>query len=349
MSLYRLVRPLLFSLDAEVSHDLVSGIMSVAGRSSMLTALISRLSTYQAPNLELSCMGLHFKNPIGLGAGFDKNGKMIDALGALGFGFLEIGTVTPRPQPGNPKPRLFRLPSAEAAINRMGFNNVGAEALVKNVQRSRYSGILGINIGKNKDTPQENAIDDYVSTLETVYDCADYIAINVSSPNTPGLRGLQAKPELERLLAALIAKRDLLAHDKNRNVPLVLKVAPDLNDEELKDVADVAYAHGMSGVIATNTTISRSEVEGLPHAEEAGGLSGRPIFQRSTSVLRILRELLHPSIAVIASGGIFSVEDAITKLEAGANLVQLYTGLIYEGPGLAGRIARGLAEQEIQK
>jgi dihydroorotate dehydrogenase len=287
-------------------------------------------------------MGLHFPNPIGLAAGLDKNGECIDGMAALGFGFLEIGTVTPRPQPGNPRPRLFRLPQAEAIINRMGFNNHGVDYLLERVREARYQGVLGINIGKNKDTPVERALDDYLECLRKVYLHAGYVAVNISSPNTPGLRSLQSGDHLETLLLGLRAERELLAQEHGRRVPLAVKIAPDLDPEEIEAIADALLRHDIDAVIATNTTSSREGVVGLPHAEESGGLSGRPLFTASTEVVRRLARTLQGHLPIIACGGVFDAEDARRKLETGAALVQIYTGFIYRGPGLPARLAREL-------
>jgi dihydroorotate dehydrogenase len=278
-------------------------------------------------------MGLEFANPIGLAAGLDKDAAYIDALARMGFGFIEVGTVTPRPQPGNPRPRLFRIPEKEALINRFGFNNVGVDAFLENVARARWRGVLGINIGRNADTPAERAADDYELCLEKVYNAASYVTLNVSSPNTPGLRSLQEKDSLENLLSRLTRRQEKLSDRYGKRVPLVLKVAPDLEPEAIRSIAQSVQRHRIDGVIATNTSLSRQGVEGLPHANETGGLSGAPIFQRSTLILRELGRLL-PDTALIGAGGILSAENARDKRAAGATLIQLYTGLIYRGPGL---------------
>jgi dihydroorotate dehydrogenase len=279
-------------------------------------------------------MGLAFPNPVGLAAGLDKNGEYIDALAALGFGFLEIGTVTPRPQPGNPAPRLFRLPKASALINRLGFNNHGVDRLVENVRRSTWRGVLGINIGKNFDTPVERAADDYLACLRKVYELASYVTVNISSPNTKGLRSLQEAAQLEALLAALSAERDALAATHGRRVPLALKIAPDLEVAQVAAVAESLRKYRFDAVIATNTTIDRDTVTGLPHAEEGGGLSGAPLIAKSTAIAAQLARDLGPAVPVIGVGGIMRAADAAAKIAAGAALVQLYTGLIYEGPRL---------------
>ena len=284
-------------------------------------------------------MGLEFPNPVGLAAGLDKDAAHIDALAALGFGFIEVGTVTPRPQPGNPRPRLFRIPEKEALINRFGFNNVGADELVRNIERTRWRGILGINIGRNADTPPERAVEDYEIALEKVYAKASYVAVNISSPNTQGLRDLQQKEKLEDLLKKLIHKKEALAERHGKRVPLALKVAPDLRDEEVCDIADAVRRHRIDAVIATNTSVSRTGVAGLDHSDEAGGLSGAPIKELATEALRKFSERLRGEAVLIGAGGILSGEDAAGKIHAGASLVQLYTGLIYRGPGLVAECA----------
>ncbi|MBV8626749.1 MAG: quinone-dependent dihydroorotate dehydrogenase, partial [Paraburkholderia sp.] len=280
---------------------------------------------------------------VGLAAGLDKEGAAIDGFAALGFGFIEVGTVTPRPQPGNPRPRIFRLREAGGIINRMGFNNHGVEQFVKNVQAARYRGILGLNIGKNADTPIERAADDYLFCLERVYTFASYVTINISSPNTKNLRQLQGAGELDALLAALKDKQQRLADMHGKLVPLALKIAPDLDDEQIKEIADTLLRHKIEGVIATNTTLSRAAVEGMPNANEAGGLSGRPVFDASNNVIRKLRAELGDQVPIIGVGGIFSGDDARAKIAAGASLVQLYTGFIYRGPALVAECARALA------
>lgn len=283
-------------------------------------------------------MGLHFPNPVGLAAGLDKDGTYIDGLAALGFGFIEVGTVTPRGQPGNPKPRMFRLPKANAIINRLGFNNRGVDAFVSNVQGSRFyqdrQGILGLNIGKNAATPIERAAEDYLHCLQKVYPYASYVTVNISSPNTKNLRQLQGASELDDLLSQLKESQQRLADKHKRYVPVVLKIAPDIDDEQIKNIADALLRHKMDGVIATNTTLSRDAVQGLPHADQAGGLSGPPVFEKSNTVIRALRAEMGDAIPIIGVGGILSGSDAKTKMEAGASLVQIYTGLIYRGPVL---------------
>jgi len=279
-------------------------------------------------------MGIEFPNPVGLAAGLDKNAEHIDALARLGFGFIEVGTVTPRPQPGNPRPRLFRLAAAEAIINRFGFNNVGVDAFMRNVERARWKGILGINIGRNADTPTERAVEDYETCLDKVYARASYVTINVSSPNTEGLRSLQEGDSLENLLSRLTAKRQTLEQRHGKHVPLALKVAPDLDAAQVKTIAAAVRRHRIEAVIATNTSLSREGVENMIHAREAGGLSGAPIRKRATEVLQLFRNELKNEAALIGAGGILSREDAMEKFSAGAALVQLYTGLIYRGPDL---------------
>jgi len=284
-------------------------------------------------------MGLQFPNPVGLAAGLDKNAAYIDGLAALGFGFIEVGTVTPRAQPGNPAPRLFRLPEREALINRFGFNNVGLDAFIANVRRARWKGILGINIGKNADTPAERAIEDYEAGLRGVYEHASYVTINISSPNTKGLRTLQQADQVEQLLGRLSSLRTELSEKHRKRVPLALKVAPDLSDAEIEAIADALRRHGIDGLIATNTSTSRDGVAGLPYASEAGGLSGAPIRARATRVLAQFARRLGSSVALIGCGGILSREDAREKAAAGASLVQVYTGLVYRGPGLVSECA----------
>src|SRR5687768_13646055 len=319
--LYALARPLLFSLDPEVAHR--------------VTLRLADFFPFHAtvPAAPVKAMGLEFPNPVGLAAGLDKDAAHIDALARLGFGFIEVGTVTPQAQPGNPKPRLFRLPQAQALINRFGFNNVGVDEFLANVRRTRWRGILGINIGKNATTPADRAVEDYEHCLEKVYSAASYIAINISSPNTAGLRALQEKDSVEHLLARLVSLRRRMIAQHGKHVPLVLKVAPDLDAEGIGAIAEAVKRHGIEAVIATNTSTSREGVEGLAHAAEAGGLSGAPILKKSTSVLRELARSL-PQTTLIGAGGILSGADAQEKFAAGASLVQLYTGLIYRGPPL---------------
>jgi dihydroorotate dehydrogenase len=325
--LYALARPLLFCLDPERAHELTLGLADAPLRLGLLRAA-------RAPGTPVRAMGLDFPNPVGLAAGLDKNAEHVDALSRLGFGFIEVGTVTPRPQPGNPRPRLFRLPRAEALINRMGFNNVGLDAFLENLARANWRGILGINIGKNADTPMERAADDYAACLERVYARASYVAVNVSSPNTKNLRDLQENRQLEALLARLAAQRAQLAERHGRRVPLALKVSPDLESAQVQGIADAVRRHGVDGVIATNTSVSREGVTGLPHADEAGGLSGAPIRERASATLAALAAALKGEAALIGVGGILRGADAVQKLDAGAALLQLYTGLVYRGPDL---------------
>jgi len=325
--LYSLFRPLLFSLDPETAHCITFNAIEKARR---LGLLPGQPFACQSRNV----MGLDFPNPVGLAAGLDKDGEHIDALAALGFGFIEIGTVTPRPQPGNPQPRLFRLPQANAIINRLGFNNHGVDKLVANVKRSNYRGILGINIGKNFDTAVDRAAADYLFCLREVYAHASYVAVNISSPNTPNLRQLQNAAELDHLLAALKAEQGKLADQHGSYTPLAVKIAPDLEPPQIEAIAALLMRHRIDGVIATNTTLSRVGVEALPHAREAGGLSGAPLTQRATAVIRQMHAALQGALPIIGVGGIMCAADAKEKMDAGASLVQIYTGLIYRGPDL---------------
>lgn len=326
--LYSLARSLLFSLPPETAHHLSLTGISLAERLGVLPL------PPVMPQHPISLMGLSFPNPVGLAAGLDKNGDHIDGLAALGFGFIEIGTVTPRPQPGNPRPRLFRLPQATAIINRMGFNNLGVDHLVSQVEKTRYRGILGINIGKNADTPVEKAVDDYLACLERVYAHASYVTVNISSPNTQGLRSLQSGDALAGLLEPLKNRQQQLASQHGRHVPLVVKIAPDLAKEDVEVIASQLKRFEIDGVIATNTTISREGVQGLPYADEAGGLSGVPVRASSTRVLRELVQALDGALPVIGVGGITNDVSAVEKISAGADLVQVYTGFIYRGPAL---------------
>ncbi|MFP6558743.1 quinone-dependent dihydroorotate dehydrogenase [Paraburkholderia sp. B3] len=337
-SFYPFLRDQLFRFDAEDVHHLTLRAIGAAGRTGMAGLLGSH-----TPDSPRTVMGLTFRNPVGLAAGLDKEGAAIDGFAALGFGFIEVGTVTPRSQPGNPRPRIFRLPQAGGIINRMGFNNQGVEQFVKNVRAAHYRGILGLNIGKNADTPIERAADDYLFCLERVYPFASYVTINISSPNTKNLRQLQGAGELDALLAALKDKQQRLADLHGKLVPLALKIAPDLDDEQIKEIADTVLRHRFEGVIATNTTLSRAAVQGQPNADETGGLSGRPVFEASNAVIRKLRAELGADVPIIGVGGIFSGDDARAKIEAGASLVQLYTGFIYQGPALVAECARALA------
>lgn len=327
--MYSLARPFLFCLDAERAHDLSLKAIETAYRTGFNPLLASKPSA-----LPTSAFGIQFPNPVGLAAGLDKNAAYIDALASLGFGFIEVGTTTPRAQPGNPKPRMFRIPQHDAVINRLGFNNAGVDALVANAEKSRFSGVLGINIGKNKDTPNERAIDDYVFCLERAYARASYITVNISSPNTQGLRDLQEEETLRRLIGELCDSGERLAAKHGARKPLLLKIAPDLDETEQDAIAEVLRASTIDGLICTNTTIDRSAVAGHRHAGEAGGLSGRPVFEKSTAVLRGMATRLAGHIPLIGVGGILDGTDAVAKIEAGATLVQLYTGMVYRGPGL---------------
>ena len=330
--MYGLARPFLFAVDAERAHGLGLASLEAAYRSGINPLLA------KAPKpLPTKAFGLTFHNPVGLAAGLDKNGAHIDALMALGFGFVEIGTTTPRPQPGNPKPRMFRLREHAAVINRLGFNNEGVDALVRNVERAqRKRALLGINIGKNKDTPNESALNDYLHCLERVYPVADYVTVNISSPNTAGLRELQEEQALRRLVGGLREAQEQLAARHGTRVPMLVKISPDLSENDIDAAGRVLGDLGVDGVIATNTTIAREGVEGARHAQEVGGLSGAPLMAKSTAVLRMLRTRLPEAIPVIGVGGIVHGADAATKQAAGATLVQLYTGMIYRGPGLIG-------------
>jgi len=342
--LYSLARPLLFSLDPETAHNLTLPLLRSAANLGIPQRLADTVSDVR------HVMGLTFPNAVGLAAGLDKDGAYIDGLSALGFGFIEVGTVTPRPQPGNAKPRMFRLPAANALINRMGFNNGGVDAFVRNVQSSRFyqekKGVLGLNIGKNADTPIERATDDYLLCLEKVYPYASYVTVNISSPNTKNLRQLQQASELDDLLARLKEAQSLLADKHARYVPIALKIAPDLDNEQVNTIADALLRHRMDGVIATNTTITRDAVQGLAHANEMGGLSGAPVRELSNTVIRALHQLLGKEIPIIGVGGILSADDARAKLDAGASLVQLYTGLIYRGPVLISECAKALVRTQ---
>jgi len=337
---YSLPKSVLFNLDPEVAHELT----------------IAALARFQ--NTPLACLwgqnrisdpvevaGITFPNRVGMAAGLDKNGRVIDGLGAMGFGFVEVGTVTPKAQPGNPKPRMFRLPQANALINRLGFNNEGLDAFLANVKRARFreqGGILGLNIGKNAATPIENAVDDYLICLEGVYPHADYVTVNISSPNTKNLRALQSDEALDALLGQLQARRQELIKQHGRTVPMFVKIAPDLDETQVGVIAATLQKNGIDGVIATNTTISREAVQGMPHAEETGGLSGAPVLEASNQVIRQLRAALGPRFPIIGVGGVMSAADARSKIDAGADLVQIYTGLIYEGPALVKACAQAL-------
>ncbi len=338
---YALARPFLFGLDAERAHDLTLDAIATLQNTPAQCA-------WAQPRVDdpVTVAGLRLPNRVGLAAGLDKNGRCIDGLGAMGFGFIEVGTVTPKPQPGNPKPRMFRLPSADALINRLGFNNDGLDAFVANVRRAtRFraaGGIVGLNIGKNAATPIERAADDYLVGLAGVYPHADYVTVNISSPNTKNLRALQSDEALDALLDALQARRGGLEREHGRRVPMFLKIAPDLDEVQVDLIAATLRRHGVDGVIATNTTVARDAVQGLRHADEAGGLSGRPVFEASNRVIRRLRERLGPVFPIVGVGGVMSGADARAKLDAGATLVQIYTGLIYRGPALVREAAAAL-------
>lgn len=327
--MYNLVRELMFKLSPETAHELALDLIGAGGRLKLNSLINARL-----PHLPVRVMGLDFPHPVGLAAGLDKDGVAINGLAQLGFGFVEVGTVTPRPQPGNPKPRIFRLTEAEALINRMGFNNQGVDALLARVRSAHFGGVLGINIGKNFDTPVEEAEQDYRLGLEKVYPYASYVTINVSSPNTPGLRALQFGDALKALLDSLHTHREYLADQQGRRVPLAIKIAPDMTDEEIALVGEAVLNAGMDAIIATNTTLSRKGVLGLAHADEAGGLSGAPVREQSTHTVRVLAETLKGQLPIIAVGGITEGRHAAEKIQAGASLVQLYTGFIYKGPTL---------------
>ncbi len=324
--LYSLARPLLFSLAPERAHELTLSLLKSSYKMGLM-----RQAVAEKP---VTCMGIEFPNPVGLAAGLDKNGAYIDALAAQGFGFIEIGTITPKPQPGNPEPRLFRLPEAKAIINRMGFNNDGVDQLIENVKAAKFKGVLGINIGKNAATPVENAVDDYLICLEKVYNYASYITVNISSPNTKNLRSLQSGDALTELLETLKKRQLELAEEYQHYVPLVLKVAPDLEQEDIQFISNQLLQFKIDGLIVTNTTLSREGVENLKHGDEAGGLSGAPVFAKSTACLAAFAKALKGQIPLIGVGGILSGEDAAAKKNAGATLVQVYSGLIYTGPRL---------------
>jgi dihydroorotate dehydrogenase len=338
---YALARPFLFGLDPEAAHDLTLNTIART-QGTPLECL------YRQPRVDdpLTLAGLQFPNRVGLAAGLDKNARCIDGLGAMGFGFVEVGTVTPLAQPGNPQPRMFRLPQANALINRLGFNNGGLEAFVANVQRARFRSkaegrplLLGLNIGKNAATPIERATDDYLLALDGVYPHADYVTVNISSPNTKNLRALQSDEALDGLLGAVAERRAQLAQQHGKQVPIFVKIAPDLMEDQVAVIAATLLRHGMDGVIATNTTLNRDAVQGMAHAEETGGLSGAPVLQASNRVVRQLRSALGKGFPIIGVGGILSAQDAISKIQAGADVVQIYTGLIYQGPALVRQAA----------
>jgi len=334
---YPAIRKVLFQFDAETIHEL-----TIKGLKSTGKTPLNAFYKQSVKDKPVNVMGINFPNPVGLAAGLDKNGECINAFAAMGFGFVEVGTVTPRPQPGNDKPRIFRLPEANAVINRMGFNNKGVDYLVSQVQAANFKGVLGINIGKNKDTPEENAKDDYIHCMRKVYDFATYITVNISSPNTPGLRSLQYGEALDDLLSSLKTEQKVLAEQYDKYIPLAVKIAPDLSEDEVKSIAKSLIDNGIDGVIATNTTLSREGVEGLEFATEQGGLSGQPVKEKSTQVIKLLSEALDNKLPIIGVGGIASSDDANEKLAAGASLVQVYTGFIYQGPPLVKDIINGL-------
>ena len=334
---YDIARRYMFSRDAEWAHD-----FALNNLRRFANTPLSAAWSQTVADKPVNFLGLDFKNPVGLAAGLDKNAECIDAFGQMGFGFLEVGTVTPRPQPGNDKPRIFRLPDAHAVINRMGFNNKGVDNLVSNVKAAKYSGILGINIGKNKDTSNEQGKDDYIHCMRKVFEHASYITVNISSPNTPGLRDLQYGDALDDLLESLKSEQMDLIAKHNKSVPMLVKIAPDIDAVQVAQIAESLTKNRIDGVIATNTTLERTAVQGMQYAEEAGGLSGRPVREKSTFVVDELRRITDGKLPIIGVGGIDSAESAKEKFSAGADLVQVYTGFIYEGPGLVKRIVDGL-------
>jgi len=337
MNLYSLAKPILFQIDAENVHDLTLKTLKFAEKTGVL-ALCPQAPVCQPREV----MGLKFPNPVGLAAGLDKNSAVIDGFAKLGFGFIEVGTVTPRAQPGNPRPRLFRVAEMQGIINRFGFNNLGVDNLVENVKAAKYKGVLGINIGKNFDTPNERAVDDYLICMKKVYAHASYITVNISSPNTKNLRDLQEKDALSALLASLKSEQTKLAEEHGKYVPIALKIAPDLTEAQVIEIADLLMQHKMDGVIATNTTLARDTVKGLYNAEETGGLSGAPVRNQSTIVIQQLSKQLQGALPIIGVGGILSGADAVEKIAAGASLVQVYSGLIYQGPKLVRDICKTL-------
>ena len=342
MNLYPLARPFLFSLGPEAAHDLTLNHLAQTQNTFLDRA-------YRQPWLAdaVQLAGLTFPNRGGMAAGLDKNARCIDGLGAMGFGFVEVGTVTPLPQPGNDKPRMFRLPDAKALINRLGFNNQGLDAFVANVKKSKFRSqgrLLGLNIGKNASTPIERATDDYLLGLSGVYEHADYVTVNISSPNTKNLRSLQTDEALDQLLSALNERKMALSDTYQKRVPVFLKIAPDLDDAQVAVIAQSLVKHHMDGVIATNTTLSREAVKGMQHCDETGGLSGSPVLAGSNRVIRLLRQHLGPQFPIIGVGGILSGYDAVSKIEAGADVVQIYTGLIYKGPSLVHEVAKALKQ-----
>lgn len=339
--MYDLARKALFCLDAETSHELTLDLLSAGERLGLIRPFVKPI-----PANPVEVMGLTFPNPVGMAAGLDKNGDCFNALGQLGFGFVEIGTITPRPQPGNPKPRIFRLPEHQGIINRMGFNNKGVDHLVERVKRRRFEGVLGINIGKNVDTPVERAADDYRLCMQAVYAHADYITVNISSPNTPGLRDLQFGESLIALLSEIKNEQLALQQVYGRYVPVAVKIAPDMDEVAVQQVADVLLNSGLDGVIATNTTISREGVESSERGQESGGLSGAPVRDKSTAVIASLAQALDGKLPIIGVGGIFNGDDAVEKMAAGASLVQVYSGFIYRGPELIRDVAEAIADYQ---
>jgi dihydroorotate dehydrogenase len=337
--MYSLLRRALFTSPPEMAHELALDGLKFGSAFGLNKAL------YPEPGpLSVNVFGLDFANPVGLAAGMDKNGDYIDALGSLGFGFIEVGTVTPRPQPGNAKPRVFRVPQARALINRLGFNNKGVDHLVNQVRQRRYRGVLGINIGKNADTPIERAVDDYLVCLEKVYSHADYVAVNISSPNTTGLRSLQSEQALDDLLSKLLGRRDQLAAEADKQVPMLIKIAPDLEQHAVVEMAEIFNHHKIDGLIATNTTIDRTAVADLEHGAESGGLSGAPLFDLANTILTDFRTALDPGIPIIGVGGVCDAKDAAQKFVNGASLVQFYTGFIYAGPALIGEAVNAIRD-----
>ncbi len=339
--MYQLARPFLFALDAEKAHGLGLAAIEAAYRTGLNPLLASRPKSQPK-----TILGLPFDNPVGLAAGLDKNAAHVDALASLGFGFIEVGTITPKAQPGNDKPRMFRLPQAQAVINRLGFNNGGLPLLQKNLQCTRYQGVLGINIGKNKDTANDRALDDYLTCLRAVYARASYVTVNISSPNTQGLRDLQQVDALTRLLSELRNEQSRLEVQHGKHTPMLVKIAPDLTESDLDDIANVVNSTGFEGVIATNTTIQRDAVAKLKHGTEIGGLSGAPVFAASTQVLREMKARLKKNVVLIGVGGILSGADAAAKVAAGADLVQFYSGMIYRGPALIAESVTAIANME---
>lgn len=336
---YSAIRKVLFQFDPEFIHE-----VTIKGFKYTGATPLSLLYKQNVPQAPVEVMGITFPNPVGLAAGLDKNGECIPAFEALGFGFLEVGTVTPRPQPGNPKPRIFRLPAANGIINRMGFNNKGVDYLIDQVRKSKFKGVLGINIGKNKDTPEENAKDDYIYCMQKAYEYASYIAINISSPNTPGLRSLQYGEALNELLSAIKSEQKSLAKQHGKYVPVAVKIAPDLTEEEIQSIAQCLIDNEIDGVIATNTTLARDGVETLKHGQEQGGLSGAPVKDKSTEVIKLLAKALDNKLPIMGVGGIASGSDAQEKIDAGAKLVQVYSGFIYQGPALVKDIVNTLSK-----